>query len=355
MTNVLQGLPLWQRRLLFWGLMAVMVVGVLAIGWLVLVAMVRNSARLTPIVLDEAWQVREYALLADADAYPATLAIAEDGTLYSGSYVTGAVWAIAPDGTLREVPNTRQQIGSVSAITLAGDGRVFILDRISPFQALGIKIWTLEGETLTLFADYTGNREETLLLPDDLAIDSAGNLYVSDRGRDFVWQIDPDGGGGAVWWRNPPIANVQNYAPTGLAYDPARNALFITDSNLDALYQVEIGEDGSATDTRTLYTRQMGNEPVAMGFDGISVLGDKLYVAGLGNGRVGEFDLETGIMTYLAGNFRGAADVSVARDGRVFVANWDQRSLLPVPVLVFEVAIDPHLPFSLDMLERVTD
>ena len=81
MANVLQGRPLWQRRLLFWGLMAVIVVLVLVIGGSVLVALVRNSPRLVPIVLDEAWRVREYAQLADADAYPATLAMAEDGTL----------------------------------------------------------------------------------------------------------------------------------------------------------------------------------------------------------------------------------------------------------------------------------
>lgn len=352
MTNALQKLSPQQRRVLFFVVMAVTVVVVLAISWLVLVALVRSSPRLVPIVLTEGWQVREYVQLNDADAYPATLAIAPDGTLYSGSYVTGALWAIAPDGTQRELPDTRAQIGSVTAITVAPDGRLFVLDRLSPFQALGMKIWLLEGDTLTLFADYRGSRQETLLLPDDLAVDSAGNVYVSDRGRDFVWRIDPDGGGGTVWWRNPPIANVQNYAPTGLAYDPARHALFISDSALDILYQVDIGEDGSAVNTRVLYTRQMSDEPIAIGFDGLSVLGDTLYVAGLNNGRVGAFDLNTRRMTYLAGNFRGAVDVSAAQDGRVFVANWDQRSLLPVPVLLFEVTIEPHLPFSLDVLTR---
>ena len=56
------------------------------------------SQRQQSVVLTDAITVSQFAALPDDDAYPAALAVAPDGTVYTGSFATGAVWAIDASG-----------------------------------------------------------------------------------------------------------------------------------------------------------------------------------------------------------------------------------------------------------------
>ena len=79
--------------------------------------------------------VSEFAALPDEDAYPAALAIAADGTVYTGSYQTGALWAISPDGAISEIADSRARIGSITGLDLGPDGALYILDRIAALES----------------------------------------------------------------------------------------------------------------------------------------------------------------------------------------------------------------------------
>jgi sugar lactone lactonase YvrE len=233
---------------------------------------------------------------------------------------------------------------------------VYILDRISPLFTEGAKVWKLSADdTLTLVKDLTGTQADIMQLPDDIAVDNAGRIYITDRGsdhnHDIIYRINPDGTEG-VWWQSPPVTNARLYAPTGLAYQPETNVLYVTDSLLDILYQIPILEDGSAGENIVLYDRRQGNQEVPPSFDGITLDSEgRIFVSGLGNNRLGMYDPNTGLMTYVAGQFRSPADVVYdPLTQRLFVANWDQRSLLPSQVLFVEVETKPHLPFAIDVL-----
>jgi DNA-binding beta-propeller fold protein YncE len=353
----IQKLPLFGRILVFIGGTA-LILGVLIGGMIFLgINVATNVPRNVPVAIAEGITTEEYVELPDDEAYPATVAVSADGIVYTGSYVHGAVWAIAPDRSIREIPLSRDEIGSVTAITVAPSGNIYILDRIDPLQALGSKIWRLyPDDTLELVKDYSGANMDTLELPDDLTVDSVGNIYVSDRGsdpdgdHDLIWRIQPDGTEGE-WWRSILINNVRVYSPTGVAYNPQTNSIYVSDSQNDVIYNVPILEDGNSGETTTVFNRRQSSDSAPAGFDGMAVGVDgRLYIAALASNRVGVYDSNTGMLTYLAGNYRGAVDVAVDADGRVFVANWDQRSLLPTQVIFVAIETQPHLPFTIDMI-----
>lgn len=356
MLQKVQALPQPVRIALFIGIALAFLALIVGITLLVGTSIVQNTPRLVAVPLIPDLDVAEYVTLPDDDAYPATLAVDRDGTLYTGSYVTGAVWAINTRKELREIPNTRDQIGSITAITVAPDNTIYILDRISVLEMLGAKVWRLNSDdTLTLIKDYTGQNADILQLPDDLVVDNDNRIYISDRGvdhnHDIVWRILPDGTEG-VWWQSPPVSTTRVYAPTGLAYNRETNSLYIVDSILDIVYQVALSADGSAGENTVLYDRRQGNEATPPGFDGISVTDSGLiYLSALGSSTIATYDPDTGLLTTIAGNFRSPADVVYdPLTQRVFVANWDQRSLLPTPVLFVSVQTQPHLPFAIDVI-----
>lgn len=275
--------------------------------------------------------VTQWVALPDDDAYPATIAVSPDGTIYTASYKTGAVWSISPhEQTITELPDTRETFGAVTGLTFSPDGVLFVLDRLdfNP-RAAGGTIWRVLADGQVEPFGMLGN-ERGFVSPHDLVFDAAGNLYISDRGRREVWRLDTDGRS-SLWWRVPD----EDAIPTGLAYDPVRNTILITDSEVGAIYRVSL--DGKTTEM--VYRYPGTSSPP--GFDGITVSPDgRVFAAAFGARDVVE--IRDGDMIVLATGFRGGSDL-VYFDNRLFVTNFDQRSLV-LP------GIQPQLPFALDVI-----
>lgn len=336
MLQRIQALPRGQRLVIFVLLFGGAIFGLLALTAFLILLSFNTGERSQGIGLIEGVTVREFATLPDDDAYPASIAVAPDGTVYTGSYATGAIWAIDPSGTIREIPNTRERVGAVSGLAVAPDGSLLVVDLIDPNPlTLGgdVKRVLPADGTISLFAE--GLEEDGFLLPDDITLDSAGNVYITDRGREQVWRFGPDGGNGGVWW-TPPLQNTESrQALTGLAYDPLNSAIIITESNNDSIYSVTL--DGA--NTQLVYAH--GNREFPPGFDGVTVAPDgRLYVTAVAqNGIV---TLNSGQIEYVAGAFRGASDVEY-HNGQLYVANFDSFSLVVG-------AISPRLPFGIDVV-----
>ena len=309
---------------------------VIAITWWVIGSAPRSQA----VPLAESITVREFALLPADDAYPAALAISADGTVYTGSYQTGALWSISPEGDVREISGARDRIGSVTGLDVAPDGALYILDRIAALEAKGAVLWRYAaGELESLFQiphfEYRG------FLPDDIAVDKAGNIFISDR-LGHVLRYNADGAplgreGQPAWWVMPCRAGCE---ATGLAYDAAKDALLITDAAAEAIFRIDLAQDPPDNIQRVYDGR--GQEH-GYGFDGIDIAPDgAVYVALLSANRVAQ--LQDGALVMLAKDFRGASDlVYDAPRHRLIVTNWNQFSL--------GFGTRPQLPFALDVIE----
>ena len=324
-----------SRALLF--LLAALALGAVIIAlmtWWVIGSAPRTQA----VAIDEGVTVTEYIALPDDDSYPAALALADDGALYTGSYQTGALWSIA-DGLVHEIPDSRARIGSVSGLDIAPDGALFILDRIKPLEAQGAVVWRYADGGLSVIARIPNDKTVGLGLPDDIAVDRAGFIYVSDRDPPRVWRYTLDGQNQGVWWQ----AVDDESAPTGLAYDSSRHAILITDSERDVIYRVSADADdwrAARRQTEILYQDDGEN---GYGLDGIAASPDgQVYVALLAWNRVARLD--EGGLVMLAKDFRGASDlVYDPNKDTLFVTNWNQFGL--------GFGTRPQLPFALDAVD----
>lgn len=338
----LQTLSVPQRRLVFF----LILIGVLmllgALVWFVLDQVINTGARQLSVGLTPQTTVREFAALPDDDAYPSAVAVGADGTVYTGSYATGAVWAITPNGeTVFELPGTRDNIGAAIGLAVMPSGDVLIVDQedTDP-RSSGGTIWRYAGGEVSFFADIPD--DQGFVAPNDITLDAQGRVYVTDPGRNEVWRFASEGSGGAsgeLFWTPPPLEEgsaVSRRGITGIAYDAANDALIITDAEANEIYRVNVADASS----ERIYFH--GDRATPPGFDGITVTPDgAVYVAALGqNGiaRVVDNNLE-----YVAGLFRGAVDVEYAAPNRLYVPNFDQASIV-LPL------IEPQLPFAVDVI-----
>ncbi|MFN8563817.1 MAG: hypothetical protein U0703_19865 [Anaerolineae bacterium] len=331
MLRNLQAMTVWQRRLVFFLIFGGGLLGIVAITLLLITLSLNNGGRVVSVSLVPDVAVRQFAELPDDDAYPAAVAAAPDGTVYTGSFATGAVWQITPDGQVSEIPGTREALGAVMGLAAEPDGSLLVIDQLDtdPRSSGGRLVRVVDGASSIL-------AEVGFVAPNDLALDSQGRIYVSDSGANIVWRFDADGSNGSVWWSSPATGSPQP-AVTGLAYDPTRDAIIVTDPEINDVYRVAVA-DGA---TEVIYHH--GDRANPPGFDGVTVTPDGVvYVAALAQNGVARVD--DGKLDYIAGLFRGSSDVDYAAPNRLYVTNFDQASIV-IPV------VHPQLPFAIDVIE----
>jgi sugar lactone lactonase YvrE len=335
MLRNLQSMSVWQRRLVFFLIFGGGLLLLLAITLLLVSQSLNSGQRVVSVALVPDVTVRPFAALPGDDAYPSAVAVASDGTVYTGSFATGAVWTITPQGDAHEIPGTRDAIGAVMGLAVMPDGTLLVVDQVDtdPLSAGG-QVVRVRDDEITVFADVG------FVAPNDLAIDAQGRVYVSDSGTNQVWRFDADGANGTIWWVSPVQGDVQP-AVTGLAYDPVSDAIIVTDPELNDVYRVPVAD--TAVSEVIYHHGDRSNPP---GFDGVTVTPDgAIYVAALGQNGVARVD--DGRLDYIAGLFRGSSDVEFGAPNRLYVTNFDQAAIV-IPV------VRPQLPFALDVIEFVS-
>lgn len=339
MLRNIQSLSRPQRLLVFILLFGGVFMALIAVSAVLILGALNANPRLVAMPQSQDVTVREFAVLPGEDGYPAAVTVSPNGNVYAGSYKTGAIYVVSPDGEqVAETPGSRDAVGAAAGLAFAPDGSLLIVDHLdADVQTSGglVKRLSPDGS----FSDFaTINDERGFVLPHDITLDAQSNVYVSDRGRDEVWRFNAVGSGGMAWWKSPQEAgNQSGYEPNGLAYDPVRNAIIITDGAQNIIYRVAVTD--AATETLYQHTTQAD----APGLGGLTVTPEGvIYVAALAQNRIARLDGD--VLTYLAQGFRGASDVAYAPPNRLYVTNFDQRSL------VFSLE-RPRLPFALDVIE----
>jgi sugar lactone lactonase YvrE len=252
------------------------------------------------------------------------------------------------EGSLSEIPESRETIGSVIGLDVDSDGALYVLDRVEALTLSGAVIWRITEGDIAQIATLPAEGTRRISLPNDIAIDDAGNIYVTDVDSALrrIWRFAPGADSGEIWW----IAPQDPANPAGLAYDSTNQRLLVTDVAGDAIYAIPLDAEDPSAATETIY-RYDGPVAETPGFNGLTVAPDgTIYVAELGQNQVSR--LEDGELVALAGGYRGSSDVAYdATSGRIFVNNWDQSWLTPVQFFIVRFYVDARLPFSVDVVE----
>jgi gliding motility-associated-like protein len=153
-----------------------------------------------------------------------------------------------------------------------------------------------------------------LNLPDGVAVDVSGNIYVADRGNNAVKKIV--GGVGL-----PVTIGTGFSQPYGVAVDAAGN-VYVADYGNNAVKKI-LASDGSTT---TLGTGFSGPTGVA-----VDALGN-VFVADRGNNAVKKIPVGGGAPVTLGSGFSFPTGVSLDAAGNVYVADYGNNAVKQIPV-----------------------
>jgi len=159
--------------------------------------------------------------------YPLGVAVAADGAVLVADRLLPGLWRIQ-DGRLDVLAagtrRFRTPLNAVRAVAVAPDGTVFAGDSA-----------TREVYRIAADGPPVGLTGGGIGIPVDIAIDSAGRLFVSDLETQRVWRIDPAGG--------EPVEVAEVAAPRGLFIDGRDRLWVVAASGAEPL--LRIGGDGA--------------------------------------------------------------------------------------------------------------
>jgi sugar lactone lactonase YvrE len=265
--------------------------------------------------------------------FPEGVAVDRRQNVYVGLALTGEIRRFDPDGgssTLATLP-----VGGGFLLGLATDARGNVYAALASFDPATHGVWRVGRD---------GSQERIATLPADgvpnaLAFDKGGDLYVTDSVRGAVWRV-PRWGGAELFVQHPllePEPGTQIPGANGIAF--AGRSLLVTNTRFGRLVRVPIERHGIAGEPTTLIERED-----LIGADGIALdVRDNLYVVMFGGpagGRLVRISPD-GHMEQLAGEADGlTGPASLAFGTRdetrkaLFITNFDLFSSTPRPALV---------------------
>ena len=283
-----------------------------------------------PPALAEPAQDRPYSQLVPlADLGPAFdpaapemspgLYVTPSDTLYVADPTTATVSTVSADGTVTPVPGTWLQPGETMdimteprSVTVGDDGTVYVLTIGS------VRKVTPDGTGAVIADDTRPNTENSVLRMQDLAIDSAGNLYAAKPNDGVIKRIDPSGvvstiaGGGDVLGKEAegvPATEAFLSDPAAVDVDATGNVYL-----MDAKGIRKVGPDGKIS----MVTKEAtARSPMAgIQTDGLDVQPDGSgYFSCEENAFVCRFDREGKVTTL--GPLPGG-DIAVGKNGDIY-------------------------------------
>lgn len=189
------------------------------------------------------------------DFYPESIAVADDGTFYIGSWHQGSVARLLPGQERAEafIPsgnnglfNTQGLLIDAARQTLwacSGDSGF----SIAPRTESALKAFDLES----------GTPKASYALPgggycNDLALSDDGSVFVSDSQRPRILVLDDEHGELRNWVENPAFCREPEVCLNGIAIDQSE-AIYVSHVSMaPELLRVDFNPDGSAGDVKAI-------------------------------------------------------------------------------------------------------
>lgn len=234
-------------------------------------------------------------------------------------------------------------VDSSGVLYVAGDDN--IIRKVSTSGVVSV----LAGSGATGSTDATG-ASATFTVPDGIAVDNAGNVYVADSGSYKIRKITPAGvvstlaGSGTYGFADGPGASAQFSFVRSLVVDSSGNVYVVDSSNYrirkitpSGVVSTLAGSSTSGTNDGTGSAAQF-SFPYGLAIDSSG----NLYVGDSGNNRIRKVT-QAGVVTTIAGSTSGYADgvgaaakfnypmgVAVDSTGTVYVADSNNNRIRTV-------------------------
>jgi len=210
------------------------------------------------------------------------------------------------------------------AIASAPDGAFYVLSRGTERIGQGVILGINKRVTkVTLDEKFIGEfGQGQFTWPVDLAVDSDGNVYVSDEHENLISIFDPDGQKIGSWGEAG-SGEGQISGPAGITFDDQDN-LYVVDSRNNRVQKFTkdgafLTSFGSAGTGDGQFNSPWG---ITLDRDG------NLYVANFGNNNVqkfttnGEYMMSFGVSSEENGNLLHPSNVAVDSEGDVYVVDF---------------------------------
>ena len=214
------------------------------------------------------------------------------------------------------------------SITVADDGRLFVLGRGSDSDPRGVRVtvMTLEEEYKGTFGSF-GTGDGQAIWNAGIAIDGEQRLFTSDDHLHRIMVRTLEGELLDTWGENGTEAGQLN-GPNGLTFNSSNELIVVDHLNGRVQKFTPEGEHLSTFGDAGSGDGQV-NLPWGVCTDG----GDNVYVADWGNDRIskyspnGDFLASFGSQGGGEGEFNAPADVAVDGDGYMYVADWGNQRI----------------------------